>query len=186
MRGKLSQRCKVYNNWIMKLLPLFKNVPRNWMFFLWTGMVLCVLSVAVFAVTAYFFSYDTSYQQYSHPLLLLVLLCLLFVGYTGPIFLFIGIFLWSLTGGKLRRAIVWIFLVALLFLFVPLPITCASIPVICADIVFPFELEYWRLVHDHFIHGDAWNVHWHYFGRLYLEEGFGDVAKEILNVQDSI
>lgn len=170
----------------MKLLLHFEKVPVGWKFFLWTGAGLSVLSVVVFAITAYFFSHDVSYQQYGHPLLLLFLLCLLFVGYTGPIFLVIGTFLWSLKRGKWVKIIVWTVLLALFFLFVPLAVTCASTPQICANIVFPFEPEYWALVYDYFTHGNNWNVHWRYFGYLYLEEGFGDVAKEILNVQDSL
>lgn len=159
-------------------------MKRTSKYLMFAGVSLSVLAAVIFLLLAL----SNSPLILGHKNVYLCLLYMLFVAYTGPIFLISGAFLWSLTMGWKVKLATWVILISLLLVaFVPFPEKCIYIgDVGQCETIFPDEIEYWTLAWRSI--GDSnvrQSAQWHSLGMfIYIREGFGDILTDIGRVKN--
>lgn len=167
--------------------PLLKSYMKKVSkFFLTIGSTLSVLGLFSFL----FLLWQHSVLSDKSPLLYLILLGVLFLGYVGVPLLLLGVFLWSFQTGRSVQILVWSVLAVILATFVPLPSVCpvSDSDVVICEAYYPYQARYWNLARNSVTDNNASrDVYWRSMGMfLFIQEGYGDVWKEIKVTKERI
>lgn len=153
-------------------------------YFLITGSTLSILGLFSFALL--FWQHTALSTQ--NPLLYLIFLWIIFLGYVGVPVLLLGAFIWSaFETERSAQIFIWGLVAMVLATFIPIPHEVTYGNPISGRSIFPYELKYWKYASDFVVNHNYTRdpgssiiyLEWTRDADFFLKEGYGDVWKEI-------